>query len=100
MRFSNFSNTTSISFIGSKKHLKKWENSSAKAVIIQKNLVEYTTPGEGPCFIVVNNPDLALVNALELFSGDPLRIDERICQSATIHQSALFREYTQALTNQ
>lgn len=86
------SGESSISFIGSKKYLKKWEHAQAKAAIIQKNLVGDTKPGEGRCFIVVDNADLAMAKVLEFFSEDPVQFDDETCSSATVHQSAIIGE--------
>lgn len=86
------SKENSISFIGSKEYLKKWEYSQAKAAIIQENLVGDTKPGKDRSFIVVNNADLAMTKVLELFAADPVQLEEGISKSATVHKSAIIGE--------
>src|SRR5680860_32766 len=86
------SKENSISFIGNKEYLKKWETSQAKAAIIQKNLVGDTKPGKGRSFIVVNNADLAMAKVLDLFAADSVQLDEGIHKSATVRKSAIIGE--------
>lgn len=86
------SKENSISFIGSKEYLKKWETSQANAAIIQKKLAGNTKPGKDRSFIVVDNADLAMAKVLELFAADPIQLDEDISKSATIHKTAIIGE--------
>jgi len=78
---------TQITFIGSKKYVRLWENSKACAAIVNENLdVE---PGDNRAFIKVKNADLAMAQLLEFFIPDPPHFDSDIHPSAVIHPSAL-----------
>jgi UDP-3-O-[3-hydroxymyristoyl] glucosamine N-acyltransferase len=56
---------TEISFIGSKKYEKFWENSKACVAIVNQDCS--LEPGENRAFIKVKNADLAMSQVLELF---------------------------------
>src|SRR5680860_1465254 len=82
--------TGHISFIGSKKYIKLWQNSKAVAAIINDNL--NFEPEEGRALIRVKNADLAMVKILEAFDPGQPQLDSGIHTTATVHESAQFGE--------
>ena len=79
-----------ITFIGSKKYLKYWEESQACAALISSNMdVE---PGDNRAFIKVKNVDLAMAKVLELFNPAPPVFETEIHPSAVIHETAKIGE--------
>jgi UDP-3-O-[3-hydroxymyristoyl] glucosamine N-acyltransferase len=79
-------NTNQITFIGSKKYVRLWEDSKACAAIISENLD--MIPGENRALIKVKNADLAMAQLLEHFIPDPPQFDTDIHPAAVIHSSA------------
>jgi len=77
---------TEISFIGSKKYEKYWQNSKACAAIVNEDIS--IEPGENKAFIKVKNADLAMSQVLEMFAPDAPQFDEMIHPTATIHPTA------------
>ena len=75
-----------ITFIGSPKFAKKWENSSACAAIVYKDIK--IAPGPNKAFIEVKNADLAMAQLLELFDPGPPEFEEEIHPTSIIHSSA------------
>ena len=59
-------NSNQITFIGSTKYLKFWEDSKACASLINYNVT--IDPGDNRAFIKVKNVDLAMAGILELLS--------------------------------
>jgi UDP-3-O-[3-hydroxymyristoyl] glucosamine N-acyltransferase len=78
---------TQITFIGSKKYVKLWENSKACAAIVNENLE--VVPGENRALIKVTNADLAMAQLLEFFIPAPPHFDTDIHTTAVIHSSAV-----------
>ena len=79
-------NANQITFIGSKKYVRLWEDSKACAAIISENLD--MVPGENRALIKVKNADLAMAQLLEHFIPDPPHFDTDIHPAAVIHSSA------------
>lgn len=77
---------TEISFIGSKKYEKYWQNSNASAAIVNEDIS--IKPGENKVFIKVKNADLAMSQVLEMFAPDAPQFDEMIHPKAVIHPTA------------
>lgn len=75
-----------ITFIGSKKYEKLWEQSNASIAIVNEDIG--ILPGENKAFIKVKNADLAMSQILELFAPPLPQFDEEIHPTATIHPSA------------
>ncbi len=75
-----------ISFIGSRKYIKLWQNSKAVAAIINDNLD--LEPEEGRALIRVKNADLAMVKILEAFDPGQPQLESGIHATATVHESA------------
>jgi len=82
--------TGHISFIGSKKYIKLWQNSKAIAAIINDNLD--LEPEEGRALIRVKNADLAMVKILEAFDPGQPQLESGIHATATVHDSAQLGE--------
>lgn len=76
-----------ISFIGSKKYEKKWENSKASIAIVNSDIS--IEPGENRAFIKVENADLAMSQILDLFASPMPEFSSEIHPTATIHESAV-----------
>lgn len=74
-----------ITFIGSAKYAKLWENSQANVAIINDSIE--LEPGDGRTFIRVKNADLAMAMILELFNPEPPVFDDDIHPAANIHAS-------------
>lgn len=75
-----------ISFIGSTKYLKFWEDSKASAVVVNDNLT--LEPGDNRAIIKVKNADLAMAKILELFNPPAPEFETDIHPTAVIHDSA------------
>lgn len=75
-----------ISFIGSTKYLKYWEDSKACAVVVNDNLT--IEPGENRAIIKVKNADLAMAKILELFNPPAPEFETDIHPTAVIHETA------------
>jgi len=75
-----------ISFIGSNKYLKYWEDSKACAVVVNDNLT--IDPIENRAIIKVKNADLAMAKILEFFNPPPPVFDTDIHPTAVIHETA------------
>lgn len=75
-----------ITFIGSQKFMRRWDDSKASAAIVDEGLK--AEPGPNRAFIIVKNADLAMAKLLEVFEpGTPVfEIDTH--SSAVIHESA------------
>jgi UDP-3-O-[3-hydroxymyristoyl] glucosamine N-acyltransferase len=79
-------NETEISFIGSKKYEKLWQNSNACAAIVNEDVA--IEPGENKAFIKVKNADLAMSQVLEMFAPPSPQFNHQIHPTATIDASA------------
>ena len=75
-----------ITFIGSTKYIKFWENSKACAAVVNDNL--NVEPGENRALIKVKNADLAMAKILELFNPPAPEFDTDIHPTAVIHETA------------
>ena len=75
-----------ITFIGSTKYLKLWEDSKACAAVVNDNLT--LEPGEDRAIIKVKNADLAMAKILELFNPPAPVFDADIHPTAVIHETA------------
>ncbi len=80
--------TSSITFIGSKKYLNKWNESKASAAVINKNIANQD-PGENRAFIVVDDADLAMVEILKAFAPPAAKIANGIHPSAVVEETAI-----------
>jgi len=58
-----------LTFIGEKKYIKAWQQSSASAAIVNDSL--NIEPGPDHAFIFVSDADLALAQVLEMFEPEP-----------------------------
>ncbi|RPD97943.1 UDP-3-O-(3-hydroxymyristoyl)glucosamine N-acyltransferase [Aureibaculum marinum] len=76
-----------ISFIGSTKYIKYWNNSKASAAIVNENLT--VDLEENRALIKVKNADLAMAKLLEVFNPQPPVFDHEIHPTAIIHDSAI-----------
>ncbi|UPT70798.1 MAG: UDP-3-O-(3-hydroxymyristoyl)glucosamine N-acyltransferase [Flavobacterium sp. JAD_PAG50586_2] len=77
---------TEISFIGSKKYERFWENSKACVAVVNQDIS--IEPGENRAFIKVKNADLAMSQVLELFAPAPPVFETDIHPTAVIDKSA------------
>lgn len=77
---------TQITFIGSSKYLKFWEDSKASVALVGKNIA--IEPGENRAFIRVKNVDLAMAQILELFNPEPPVFVTDVHATAVIHETA------------
>jgi UDP-3-O-[3-hydroxymyristoyl] glucosamine N-acyltransferase len=75
-----------ITFIGSRKYVKLWENSKASAAIVNENLK--LEAGENRALIRVKNADLAMARLLEIFDPGPPQFSTAIHATAVIDESA------------
>lgn len=78
--------TTQITFIGSNKYLKFWEDSKASVALVGTNID--VDPGVNRAFIKVNNVDLAMGQILELFNPAPPVFDTDVHPTAVVHETA------------
>lgn len=75
-----------ITFIGSNKYVRLWDDSKACAAIVDEKLdIE---PGENRALIKVKNADLAMAKLLEVFDPGPPEFDVDIHPAAIVHESA------------
>ena len=75
-----------ITFIGSKKYVKRWADSKASAVIINEDFE--LAPGENRAVIKVKNADIAMAEVLALFLPSLPVFEQDIHPSANIHATA------------
>ncbi|MCA6422756.1 MAG: UDP-3-O-(3-hydroxymyristoyl)glucosamine N-acyltransferase [Flavobacterium sp.] len=83
---------TEISFIGSKKYEKFWQNSKACVAVVNQDIS--IEPGENRAFIKVKNADLAMSQVLELFAPAPPVFDIDIHPTAIIDTTAVIGKGT------
>lgn len=79
-----------ITFIGSKKYERFWDNSDASAALISTN--SDLLPGDNRAFIRVKNVDLAMAKVLELFNPPAPIFDTDIHPTAVVHETAKIGE--------
>jgi UDP-3-O-[3-hydroxymyristoyl] glucosamine N-acyltransferase len=79
-------NSNQITFIGSHKYVKFWQDSKACAALISHDL--NIDPGENRAFLKVENVDLAMAEILELFNPPAPVFDVDIHPTAVIHETA------------
>jgi len=75
-----------ITFIGSRKYARFWDDSKACIAVINDNI--NIEPGEGKAFIKVKNADLVMAQLLDQFSPQPPQFDIDIHPTAVVHESA------------
>jgi len=76
-----------ITFIGSRKYARFWDDSKACIAVINDNI--NIEPGEGKAFIKVKNADLVMAQLLDEFSPKPPQFDFDIHPTAVVHESAI-----------
>jgi len=75
-----------LTFVGDKKYISAWDESSASAAIVNDNLdIE---PGPDRALIRVADADLAMAQVLSLFEPDPPKCDQGIHASAVVDPTA------------
>lgn len=79
-------NNNQITFIGSNKYLRFWEDSKASAALVNGDM--NIEPGDNRAFIKVKNVDLAMAEILELFNPSSPVFDIDIHPTAVIHETA------------
>tara|TARA_R110002073_G_scaffold40547_6_gene115388 strand:+ start:47256 stop:48248 length:993 start_codon:yes stop_codon:yes gene_type:complete len=79
-------NSNQITFIGSTKYFKFWEDSKACAALVNDNTD--SAPGHNRAFIKVKNVDLAMAKILALFNPPPPVFDIDIHPTAVVHETA------------
>ena len=79
-------NENQVTFIGSRKFIKKWADSSAGAVVVDKGF--NVEPLENRAVIRVNNADLAMAKLLEVFSPPMPVLEHDIHPTAVVHETA------------
>jgi len=79
-------NSSQITFIGSNKYVKFWQDSKACAALINYDL--NIAPGDNRAFLKVKNVDLAMAKILELFNPKAPVFDTDIHPTAVIHETA------------
>ncbi len=76
-----------LTFIGQKKYVKLWHQSSASAAIVKDSLdIE---PGQERALISVADPDLALAQVLKMFEPEPPRCEAGIHSTAVVDSTAI-----------
>ncbi|WP_343329368.1 UDP-3-O-(3-hydroxymyristoyl)glucosamine N-acyltransferase [Polaribacter staleyi] len=75
-----------ITFIGSSKYARLWENSNASLAIVYDGIK--ILPGKGKAFIKVKNADLAMAVLLEAFEPEPPYFETDIHPTAVIDKTA------------
>jgi len=75
-----------ISFIGSTKYIKLWNDSKASAAIVNEKFT--VDPGENRALIKVKNADLAMAKLLEVFNPPPPKFDHDVHPTAVIDKTA------------
>ena len=79
-------NNTQVTFVGSKKFIRAWEDSQACAAIINEEID--ILPTDGKAVIKVKNADIAMAEVLEMFMPEPVYFETDIHPTAVIHASA------------
>ena len=79
-------NSNQITFIGSNKYVKFWQDSKACAALINYDL--NIEPGDNRAFLKVKNVDLAMAKILEFFNPKAPAFDTDIHPTAVIHETA------------
>ncbi|OIQ27556.1 MAG: UDP-3-O-(3-hydroxymyristoyl)glucosamine N-acyltransferase [Bacteroidetes bacterium MedPE-SWsnd-G2] len=79
-------NENQITFIGSRKYAKFWEESNASVAVVNSNL--NLEPGDGRAMIKVSNADLAMAKLLEEFNPEPPVFRTDIHPTAIIDETA------------
>jgi len=75
-----------LTFVGDKKYISSWNESSASAAIVNNNLdIE---PGPDRALIRVADADLAMAQVLALFEPDPPKCEQGIHASAVVDATA------------
>ncbi|MCK9995784.1 MAG: UDP-3-O-(3-hydroxymyristoyl)glucosamine N-acyltransferase [Candidatus Krumholzibacteria bacterium] len=75
-----------LTFVGDKKYISSWDESSASAAIVNDNLdIE---PGPDRALIRVDDADLAMAQVLSLFEPDPPKYEQGIHSSAVVDPTA------------
>ena len=76
-----------LTFIGQKKYVKLWHQSSASAAIVKESLdIE---PGQERALVSVADPDLALAQVLKMFEPEPPRCEAGIHSTAVVDSTAI-----------
>jgi UDP-3-O-[3-hydroxymyristoyl] glucosamine N-acyltransferase len=75
-----------LTFVGDKKFISSWDESSASAAIVNDNLE--IEPGPGRALIRVADADLAMAQVLHLFEPDPPKCEPGIHSSAVVDATA------------
>ena len=76
-----------LTFIGQKKYVKLWHQSSASAAIVKDSLdIE---PGQERALVRVADPDLALAQVLKMFEPEPPRCEAGIHSTAVVDSTAI-----------
>lgn len=83
-------NEHQISFIGSKKYEKLWQNSKASVAVVNNSVS--VEPGDDRAFIKVENADLAMSLVLGLFADSMPVINANVHPSATVDSTAILGE--------
>jgi UDP-3-O-[3-hydroxymyristoyl] glucosamine N-acyltransferase len=83
-------NSNQITFIGSTKYTKYWQDSKACAAVVNDTLK--LEPGENRALIKVKNADLAMAKILELFNPPAPVFETDIHPTAVIHETATIGE--------
>ena len=76
-----------LTFIGQKKYVKLWHQSSASAAIVKDSLdIE---PGQERALVSVADPDLALAQVLKMFEPEPPRCEAGVHSTAVVDSTAV-----------
>ena len=75
-----------LTFIGEKKYIKRWYESSASAAIVKDSLD--IQPGQDRALVGVADADLALAQVLKMFEPEPPKCDVGIHSTAVIDSTA------------
>ncbi len=76
-----------VTFIHDSQHAARWADSRAAAAIVSRNLVPLDDPHSRP-FLVVENAELASIEALRIFMPEPARPEPGIHPTAWVHPAA------------
>jgi UDP-3-O-[3-hydroxymyristoyl] glucosamine N-acyltransferase len=77
-----------LTFIGSDAYAKRWPASGATAALVSRKIAHAIALVPGRSLILVNNADLAMAAALELFAPPPPVIEAGIHPTAVLHPTA------------
>ncbi len=78
--------TNQLTFVGEKKYISQWNQSSASAAIVNEKLdIE---PGPDRALVRVTDADLAMAQVLQLFEPDPPKCETGIHATAVVDPSA------------